>query len=98
MKKNHPVIWGVLGSAMFGIVMLLVIKTWPDVGWQSVALRILLWPATMILLIIGFIFQTVSIRIMGPPVYVIYMCILGYLAGYLLNKLYSRIKRRRTSL
>ena len=97
MKNSDAVTWGFVCSASFGILTILAIlavRSEHDIGWLGVTLTILFWPATKILWLIAFIFQSVSIRGIGVPVYVIYMCILGFFTGYCLNKLYSKMRRR----
>ena len=100
MKNKSAITWGLICSASFGILTILAIlavRSEHDIGWLGVALAILLWPVSMILFLIGSIFQNVSIRIIGSPICMIYMCILGFFAGYYLNKLCSRMRRRRIS-
>lgn len=94
MKNKNAIIWGLICSASFGILTLLAMRSESDIGWPAVALAILLWPVSQILLLIGSIFQNVSIRIIGSPICMIYMCILGFFTGYCLNRLYSKMRRR----
>ncbi len=97
MKNKTSISWGIIFAASFGVLTFLALRGGSGMGRAEAAVALLLWPVSQILLLFGSIFQNVSIRLIGTPVFLVYMCLLGFFAGYFLNRLYSKIRRRHIS-
>jgi hypothetical protein len=98
MKNKSALAWGITFSMLFGlfaIAAIIAVSGNKDSGLLDTILVVLFWPATQVLMLIGWVFPDTSIRQFGPPLYICYMLILGFFIGFYLNKLYLRMTKHR---
>ena len=98
MKNKPALAWGILFSILFGlfaIAAIIAISGNKDSGLLDTILVVLFWPVTQVLMLIGWVFPDTSIRQVGPPLYICYMLILGFIVGFCSNKFYLRMKKHR---